>query len=526
LWLYLTSLCAVVSLAFSLAWAGDTYGSFFDSKQSTDNALIPSNWWVQTTQSDFEAGVLNNADTSASPNDVELALVPNPTIITSDNSEVSTGTSSSAQLLKTLNFTRSGSAFNEIRIDSNLKVVGGTSVTISIRLNDTEIFSHTTTSSTYVTYNDSFDFSGYADGAYTLKLYLTVSGGNGYNQLFELYTTSPVLEVSDNNEVNATGNTNWQLKKTLTFTKSGSAYNNLRFDTNLKVSSGTKTVSLRIDINDVTKFSHSTTSSTYQTCNDVLDFSGYADGTYIVKLYLQTESKNQSAYNSKFEIWRTSPALVASNNNEYSVSGTLDWQLMKILTITKDGATYNEIRVDTNLKSSGSATAYISIRVDDVEKASHNTTSTTYVSYNDVINLSSYSNGEHTVKIYMKTNNKNQPAYNSLFEIYRTKTYASSGTIASQVYDSQITGAIWDELYWSESLSSGTDITFEVRASDASFAKDNTSLTWNNLGTAGSPVNLSATGKYFQWRAILTTSGDRSVTPILHDVTVYYPSVT
>jgi hypothetical protein len=126
----------------------------------------------------------------------------------------------------------------------------------------------------------------------------------------------------------------------------------------------------------------------------------------------------------------------------------------------------------------------------------------------------------------MKSSNKNKAAYNSLFEIYRTKTYASSGTIASQVYDSQIASAIWDELYWSESLNSGTDITFEVRASDTSFAKDSTALAWTNLGTAGSPVDLNAAGKYFQWRATLTTSGDRSVTPILHDVTVYYPSVT
>lgn len=522
-WLVLFVLLGILLAANSI---GMVTAMFVDPDLSTDNRLITSNWWVQTTEAEFSAGALNNVDTTTAPGDVKLSLVPNLTIITSDNSEVYTGTSSSAQLVKTLNFTKSGSAFDEIRIDSNLKIVEGTSVTSSILLNDIEIFTHTTTSSTYVTYNDIFDFSGYADGPYTLKLYLTASGGNGYNQLFELYTTSPVLETSDNSEVYATGNTNWQLKKTLTFTKSGSVYNSLRFDTNLRATGNT--ASLRIDINDVTTFTHSTTSSTYVTYSDILDFSGYADGPYTIKLYLRIGNKNREAYNSQFEIWRTDPALVASDNNEYYVSGTLDWQLMKMLTITKDGPSYNEIRVDSNLKASGSATAYSSIRVDDVEKASHSTTSTTYVSYNDVIDLSSYADGDHTVKLYMKSSNKNQPAYNSVFEVYRTNSYASSGTLTSQVYDSEITGVNWDELYWSETLDPGTDITFAIRASDTSFAKEDAFPSWTDLGSAGSPIDLNSygiEGRYFQWRATLTTS-NTSVTPTLHDVTVYYPSTT
>jgi hypothetical protein len=504
---------------------GGTQASFIDQEASSGNSFTAwtSELWTQTTQQDFEAGVLGNVDTSSNPGNVELTLVPNPALVTQDNSDVSTGTSSSAQLVKTLSFTKSGPAFNEIRIDSNLKVVSGTSVTSSIRLNDVEIFTHTTTSSTYVTYNDIFDFSSYADGPYTLKLYLTVSGGNGYNSLFELYTTSPVLETSDNSQVSATDNTKWQLKKTLTFTKNGSAYNNLRIDTNLRATGNTAYMAITIDSTnpDSAIISHDTDSTSYVTYSDTLDFSGYADGSHTLRMYLKIGNKNRQAYNSKFEIWRTNPTMVTSNNNEYSVSGTLDWQLMKILTITKDGPTYDEIRVDSNLKAS--ATAYSSIRVDDVEKTSHETTSTTYVTYSDVIDLSSYADGDHTIKLYMKSSNKNQAAYNSLFEVYRTKTHASSGTIASQVWDTGVSGARWDGLIWDETLPTGTDITFEVRASNTPFDKSATSPAWVSVGGT-SPVisGFTQSGRYLQWRATLTPDAAGAYTPVLQEVRLYY----
>ena len=305
-WFILPVIMVMMVSVFAISM---TRAYFTDTETSTGSAFTAwtSMQWTQTSQADFNNGVLNSVEASSSPGNVKLTIVPNPTIVASDNNEVSTGSSSSAQLVKTLNFTRSGSTYNEIRIDSNLKIVGGTSVTSSVRLNDVEIFTHTTTSSTYVTYNDVFDFSGYPDGPYTLKLYLTASGGNGYNQLFELYTTSPTLVTSNNNEVSHTGNTDWIQKKTLSFTKSGSTYNNLRFETNLRISGGNSDGSLRIDINGVSTFTHSNQSTSYITYTDTLDFSGYADGPYTVDLYLRIGNKNRTVYNSVFEIWRTKP---------------------------------------------------------------------------------------------------------------------------------------------------------------------------------------------------------------------------
>jgi hypothetical protein len=99
--------------------------------------------------------------------------------------------------------------------------------------------------------------------------------------------------------------------------------------------------------------------------------------------------------------------------------------------------------------------------------------------------------------------------------------YYSSGTFASQVKDSAETGARWDALEWDEGLVGGTDIMFEVRASDASFLKDNTTLSWTSVGGI-SPVYAGLPpGRYFQWRATLATP-DITVTPTLNEVRAYY----
>jgi hypothetical protein len=211
------------------------------------------------------------------------------------------------------------------------------------------------------------------------------------------------------------------------------------------------------------------------------------------------------------------PTLVTSDNSEVSTSET-DWQLVKTLAFTKDGATYNELRIDSNLQADHkNFTVYSSIRVDDVEKFSHSTTSTSYESYGDVIDFSGYSDGEHRVKLYLKTSKSNKPAYNSVFELYRTKTYVSTGTIASQVLNTGVAGARWDALFWDETLESDTGITFEVRASDTEFLKDAGSPSWIPVGET-SPIT---SGQYMQWQATLTTS-DTSQTPTLHEVRVYY----
>jgi hypothetical protein len=99
--------------------------------------------------------------------------------------------------------------------------------------------------------------------------------------------------------------------------------------------------------------------------------------------------------------------------------------------------------------------------------------------------------------------------------------FYTSGTISSQIFDSEEIGTRWDELIWDEVLVPNTGITFQVRASDTPFAKDASSPSWSTA-YGSSPVQSGMpSGRYMQWRATLTTS-DVSSTPTLNEVRVYY----
>jgi hypothetical protein len=64
-------------------------------------------------------------------------------------------------------------------------------------------------------------------------------------------------------------------------------------------------------------------------------------------------------------------------------------------------------------------------------------------------------------------------------------------------------------------------ITFEVRASDTPFSKDDTSLTWIPVGGTSPVITGLPAGRYKQWRVTLTTS-DTGNTPVLYEVRLYY----
>jgi hypothetical protein len=106
---------------------------------------------------------------------------------------------------------------------------------------------------------------------------------------------------------------------------------------------------------------------------------------------------------------------------------------------------------------------------------------------------------------------------------YVQPAYQSSGTIASQVRDTGVAGARWDGLFWDEILPSGTNITFEVRASDTLFTKDtpDATLPWTSVGGISPVTSGLPSGRYMQWRATLTTP-DTSETPVLEEVRVYH----
>lgn len=90
-------------------------------------------------------------------------------------------------------------------------------------------------------------------------------------------------------------------------------------------------------------------------------------------------------------------------------------------------------------------------------------------------------------------------------------SYISPGPIASKVYDTVKVDAGWDLLGWDKTLPSGTNITFEVRASNTIFNKDAATPAWQD-------ASVLPTGRYQQWRATLTSNASNSETPILHEV--------
>jgi hypothetical protein len=98
----------------------------------------------------------------------------------------------------------------------------------------------------------------------------------------------------------------------------------------------------------------------------------------------------------------------------------------------------------------------------------------------------------------------------------------SYGTIASAVFDTGASGSKWDSLAWDRTLAGGTNITFEVRASDTSFAKDASSPSWTSVGGTSPVASGLPSGRYVQWRGRLSTTVMGN-SPSLHAVRVYYP---
>ncbi len=99
--------------------------------------------------------------------------------------------------------------------------------------------------------------------------------------------------------------------------------------------------------------------------------------------------------------------------------------------------------------------------------------------------------------------------------------YVSLGTIASQVLNTGVAGARWDALFWDETLESGTDISFKVRASNTQFLKGAATPSWVPVGETSPVTSGLPSGQYMQWQATLTTS-DTSKTPTLREVRVYH----
>jgi|GEM_PF-2105705 hypothetical protein len=128
--------------------------------------------------------------------------------------------------------------------------------------------------------------------------------------------------------------------------------------------------------------------------------------------------------------------------------------------------------------------------------------------------------------IYGRKYLQNEPAV--AFGAEETVQYQTPGNYTSIVKDLTSNSTIKNFL-WDGNAGGSTNIDFYIRASNTSFNISDPSPPWIYIGDSGSTSydlsSLNITGRYVQWRAVLTTS-DTTKTPVLDEVTVGYQPVT
>ena len=220
------------------------------------------------------------------------------------------------------------------------------------------------------------------------------------------------------------------------------------------------------------------------------------------------------------------PTLITSDNTEKSVKGTTH-KLVKTLQFTKSGSTYDELRIDTELKADPGGVANSDIHVDDVSKFTPSNDTTSYVLYQNTLDFSAYAdNATHTIMLYLWADKDAKTSYNRNFEVYRTKTYAASGWLESSANDCGYT-ANFGTISFTINEPSGTELKFQIRT--ATTEAELSSATWygptgtgDYYETGGTTINSIHDGdRWVQYKAYFQT-GDNSKTPTLEDITISY----
>jgi len=489
-WLVLLASLAVVLLASSV---GVTRSSFVDLESSIGNSFQAwaSTKWVQTTETDFNAGVPNNVEVS-SPGDVKLATSSGIVTDTFDTeSKISSKT----------NLAVSG---------GQVKLTGGSSTSTTLQ---------PSTADSYVMHNDAnknfgtetlmwvnsktdnqnwrsfvtFDLSSIPAGS-------TVSSATLSLRMKDPPSASRTLEVQRVNASWSESSITWNNQPGV----SGSA---------VTTSTGTSAeVWLTWDVTaDLQDFIQNQTATNYGW--RIKDQAEGSSTEYKESFYTRDETSETTAR----------PKLSVDYTSAYDSPGTLtSTNLLSGQTVGSIDSfdyTASAIPSGTNLK---------------VQLSQDNTN--WYDSAGSVGGWDTLSQGTHSIDLgglgwsgpnfYYKaeftSDGTDTPVLDEISLNY--SSYYATGTIASQVRDTGLGGARWDGLFWDQTVEGGTtDITFEVRASDASFAKDTPpeTISWTSVGGTSPVTSGLPSGRYMQWRATLTTSNTLK-TPTLHEVRVYH----
>lgn len=479
-WLILLASLAIVLTAGN---AGITASSFLDTDSATGNSFLAwaSTLWQQTTQADFNGGVLNNVDISLSPGNVKLAVRSGwydtswsrraPATI---NNPGSTLTNYQVKVTVTYDADMQ-SNFNDIRFTAGDGVsllscwrqsyTAGVSAVFWVK-----VTSIPGGSSTIYMYFGNAGATSASNGTATFDFFDDFSSGLGQ------WTIDP--ENTDKVYV-YTG--------ALRHDPDSSQTKNSYFDTRLITSS-------------------------YKILNGIIEYEVYLAGS--PRIIHQMGWRVPSLNFTNGYCWRVQTSgsdgghLRFTGRASWTPFGTAfapvaanNWHSVKEVV---NGSTYTGY-VDGGSAYSGTDSTKLTADylVSHVHGVSLDASSYVLV---DNIRVRQYVSSEPTTGVGSKEG-----------------MYISPGTIASSVLDTGVAGDRWDALFWDQTLQSGTSITFEVRARDTLFAKDTPpgTLPWSPVGGTSPVTGGLPSGEFQQWRATLTTS-DASKTPTLNEVRIYH----
>jgi len=506
----------IVLLASSI---GVTRGSFINLESSVGSAFQAwaSTPWVQTTQGDFEAGVLNNVDTSSSPGDVKLATTSNwyntswayRRAITIDHTKVSdvtdpsttyanfpllvyaTGLSNIKANGADIRFTLSDGT---TEIPREIESYSGGTLWVWVKTTLTKDSSDSTDDVIYMYYGNLAASEPPEDSTYGAK---NVWDSN-HKGVWHLNETSGTHYDSTSNDND--GTPNGGVTQDATGPMNGADgfdgsddYVNCGQDASLNITAASITIEGWINMDA------DPGDGNWYDCISKPTYNFYLGGT-------ATDVTTLCAWFTigglNKDIWGKGDIDINPGNDTYCV-------------VTYDGTdvkAYVNGQLDYTELMSGSID---DSATDDLIIGAFSSPAGYFDGIIDEVRISNIARSADWIKTCY--NNQSSPSTFHSVGSEQQKTYVSPGTIASQVLDNGVAGARWDALFWDETRPSNTDIAFEVRASDTPFVKGDASPSWTSVGGTF-PVT---SGRYMQWRAILTTS-DPSQTPTLHEVRVYY----
>ncbi len=477
------ALLASLGLILLASSVGGTMASFVDQESSSGNSFQAwaSNLWRQTTQADFNAGVLNNVDTASSLGDVKLA--------------VKSGwydTSWSHRVPVTISNSGSGLTAYQVRVDVTYDSDMQPDFN-DIRFVDSD-------GSTLLSYwRESYTAS--TSAIFWVKVPSVPSGSK---TIYMYYGNAAASSASDGDA-------------TFVFFDdfSGDLSKwNVHIDTDVAITSsyGNPAPSLEISGGFTSSpygFAAIGSDATYSAFqNGIIEADVYPATVALPEIIFRGNYASNTGYKGRWDCrtgtespWMKPPysgwAAFGTAVTRFGIAN--QWQKVKLVI---NDSTF-KIYSNGNLKSTVTNTQYSG--PGEIGLANHYGT---YARF-DNVRVRKYASPEPTASVGSEES-----------------MYVSPGSIASQVLDTGVSGTSCESLFWDETLLSDTNITFEVRASDNLFAKDAepdppSVPDWISVGGMSPVTSGLPSGRYMQWRATLATS-DASKTPVLHEVRVYY----